>query len=561
VVANVEDSNPDGAVQFPPYVVQKVDGLRIGIFGLTTPTTPIQTSAINVAGVTFRDDLVNISQKVVNKLRNEEKCDIVILLSHLGEAALDYTAGSEYLAAHFDGIDVIIDGHSHTALPVGSRQLNNDYETLVAQAYWGLRNVGTIDLVIDCESKKIVGKRASLLNFEDFADTAADEETSAFLQRGEDEFAVITKQVIGTSDFKLPMDGRHRGNSTAAFLVAASVKWATPGSDFGMINAGSVRTDIPEGNISYGDCISVIPFFNTLVSVEMTGAQLRQFLEFGTQRYESGTHQAFPTVAGLKYTIDVTKAWNETGRISEMSLIDVDGNDKGPVEETAVYHFATSDFIANGGDGYAMLVDLRPLLTFGDAASALMDYIKDIGHIDGSQAFFKTAVISQVGDLPAQKLAVKSLRRVGNDDGSETIFVSKDFSAMNYQFRNGSGVWKPFFEYSVRASRYLVNDLEFLRSIAPAAMSYLSADGIVISGASDFRYGSSLGDGGIAMSEGDFQELRNGKTDKGWMAAGIVLVVLVVALGAALGFVVWRWRSRSRRDTAEAGTYDAVNDA
>jgi 5'-nucleotidase len=69
---------------FPEYVVKIVDGFRVGIFGLTTPTTKYKTMPAGVANVTFDSDLVSISTRVVAKLGKDEKCEIVILVRHLG---------------------------------------------------------------------------------------------------------------------------------------------------------------------------------------------------------------------------------------------------------------------------------------------------------------------------------------------------------------------------------------------------------------------------------------------------------------------------------------------
>ncbi|MDF2617211.1 MAG: nucleotidase, partial [Sedimentibacter sp.] len=106
--ANILDK--DGKALFTPYVIKEIDGLKVGIFGLSTPETAYKTSPANVEGLTFANP-VETAEKIVNEIKDQT--DVIIGIVHLGlDGGSEFT--SERVATEVDGIDVLIDGHSHT---------------------------------------------------------------------------------------------------------------------------------------------------------------------------------------------------------------------------------------------------------------------------------------------------------------------------------------------------------------------------------------------------------------------------------------------------------------
>ena len=103
----------NGKLLFKPYKIFKVDGIKVGVFGLSTPETMFKTNPKNVTTVEFLNP-VDVSKEMIKKLR--PKCDVLIAIMHMGvDASSEYT--SERIARETDGIDLIVDGHSHTTLP------------------------------------------------------------------------------------------------------------------------------------------------------------------------------------------------------------------------------------------------------------------------------------------------------------------------------------------------------------------------------------------------------------------------------------------------------------
>ena len=150
-------------------------------------------------------------------------------------------------------------------------------------------------------------------------------------------------------------------------FIADSYKNAT-GADIGFVNGGSIRADLTynPGTLTKRDVLSILPFNNPVVKVEITGKMLKEILEHGVARSgagEDGEPGRFPQVSGVSFKFDTTKTVGN--RVSE---IKVGGK---PVEDNKKYTLATSDFlVSRGGDGYTMFKDAKKLT---DEATAPKD--------------------------------------------------------------------------------------------------------------------------------------------------------------------------------------------
>ena len=156
----------DGKTILPPYVIKNVDGLLVGIFGISTPETTYKTHPKNVEGLTFREP-AEVAAEMVAELKG--KVHVIIALVHLGidEEETKEEWRSTYIAEHVPGIDLIVDGHSHTALDEGIRVGN----TLIVQAGSHDKNLGIVTLNY---SDGMVTAKAELFTKDDAAGTAQD---------------------------------------------------------------------------------------------------------------------------------------------------------------------------------------------------------------------------------------------------------------------------------------------------------------------------------------------------------------------------------------------------
>jgi 5'-nucleotidase len=140
-------------------------------------------------------------------------------------------------------------------------------------------------------------------------------------------------------------------------LIADAFRASTR-ADVGLMNGGSIRADeiINKGPLTRRDVLSILPFKNKVVKVEVSGATLREVLEHGVARsVEDAEPGRFPQVSGIRFTFDGRRP--PGSRIVDLSI-----NGK-PLDDKKMYTLATSDYVAiDGGDGYAMLKTARVLI-------------------------------------------------------------------------------------------------------------------------------------------------------------------------------------------------------
>lgn len=385
--ANIDFSQePAIAVLVKPYLLKQVNGEQVAIIGVTTETTP--QSTLNVGKALFRDAVASVRQQVTElTARGINK---IILLSHLG-----YQQDQE-LAAQVSGLDVIVGGHSHSLLgdgpqlaalgltpagPYPTEQRGVDGKrVLVLQAWrWG-HLLGKLQLRFTPEGE-IAGydarvtipmsERLSRNGVPVLPETAACQDIrTALAQSGivrvvaEDPAVVALlapyarrvreyrRVTVATATEPLEIGL----NSGPGPLVADSMLAAVPGARAALLNYGGVRRGLATGTISMGDLLEVLPFNNTLVVLDLTGAELQQALEEGvaflTAKYGPQASEALPFVAGMRFSVQHNAARGV--RVSGLQIKDADGQYQ-QVQPAVVYRVVTNAFVAGGGDGFAVI--------------------------------------------------------------------------------------------------------------------------------------------------------------------------------------------------------------
>jgi len=338
-----------------PYIIKEVEGKRIAIFGLITPDTPVVTHPKNVIGLTFLDP-IETAAKLVPKLRL--KADLIITLTHIG-----YDMDRQ-LAEEVGGIHVIVGGHSHTKIEVPERVGNEGGNAIVVQAWENGKVLGRLDL--EMRGKAIVRFSGELIPVTE--DISEDPDVTAIIEPYAEELEEMMAEVVGSTlvDLEGSKPLIRSQETNLGNLVADMMRWAAgPDVQIALENGGGIRWHrlFPAGDITRGDVYELLPFLNTLVMMDLTGAQIKQALENGVSKYPSADGR-FPQVSGLRFTFDPTKPAG-----SRVVNVWVGGT---PLVETAVYRVATNDFLAAGGDGYTVLT----LGTdFVDTGIYLMDYM------------------------------------------------------------------------------------------------------------------------------------------------------------------------------------------
>lgn len=315
-----------------------INGTKVGIFGLSTPETKTKSSPINTEGLTFTSAIETAQQEVEN-LKNQD-AEIIVCLSHLGlDEGSEET--SSLLADNVEGIDVIIDGHSHTQLDEGKLEKT----TLIAQTGAHGYNLGEVTILVDKDGK-VSAKFAKLHPYKKMQYINADEEILNVIDQYNSANEDLLSEEIGSTEVDL--DGvranvRTKETNLGDF-IADAIKDEI-GADVTIVNGGGIRESIAKGIITKGDVLTVFPFTNFIVKIEVTGQDIVDALEHGLSDTPNEAGK-FPQIAGMTVKYDSTKDAGE-------KVVEVKINEE-TIELNKTYQLATNDFMSIGGDGYIM---------------------------------------------------------------------------------------------------------------------------------------------------------------------------------------------------------------
>ncbi len=365
--ANVVRRKNQKLVFKPSKIYKMSDGTKVGVFGLSTPECAYKTSPANVATLDFLDPVVQ-SKMMIAKLRS--KVDVLIAVMHMGvDASSDFT--SERIAREAPGIDIIIDGHSHTEFPEGLFV----GKTLIAQTGCHGHFLGRVDITLD-DQHRITSKTARMLDENTVRAIApiADPLVESTLADIEVRNQKLLDEVVAQAERHLTGDRLvvRRGESEFGNLVADSFRWKTK-SDIAVINGGGIRTDLPSGSITRGELLSIFPFNNSVQVREISGRAIREMLERSVYAYPA-SFGGFLSVSGMTFEFDPTAPVGK--RVGD---IFVNGN---RLENTAAYTIAAIDFAFNGGDGYDMLNGLKMVGQYDMVEDIVAEYLNTVGMHD-----------------------------------------------------------------------------------------------------------------------------------------------------------------------------------
>lgn len=375
----------DGTSDFDPYIIKEFEnGLKVGIFGISTEETKFKSHPNNTIGIEFKDG-IEVAKEVVAELK-EKEVDLIVGLVHLGIDGTTLTT-SKAIAENVEGIDLIIDGHSH-------EELNETIgETLLVQSGSHLKNIGVVEIEI-VDGK--VNKEAKLIDFESAKEIVPDEAIEAEIAKIAEINAPKKAEVVGKTlvDLNGERANVRTGETTLGNLITDAMRTST-GADIAFTNGGGIRASIPAGDVTFGHIITSFPFTNTLAVIEVTGSELMAALEHGVDLYpEQAGH--FPHVSGMTYKFDADKEVGQ--RIVEVTV----GGE--PLDLEATYRVVTNDFMAAGGDGYTMF-EGKPFVAEGGLLSdVLVDYIKELGEVNPKVEGRITVVpAEEVEEAPAEE--------------------------------------------------------------------------------------------------------------------------------------------------------------
>lgn len=334
ISANVYTSD-DKTLLVPTYTTE-IGGKKYAFVGFVAEDTPILTHPDNVKGLTFKNP-IEVAKKIVPELKKQ--ADHVIVVSHIG---IDV---DRELAKSVPGIDLIIGGHSHTALKT-PEHVNGTY---IVQDWEYGKSLGRADLYY--YHNDLVAFSGGLVEYNDKvqADPEVDKLVKDVVKKIDDVMnVVIAKTEVDLDGDRTLVRTRETnvGNLIADSMLAKSKTVKGHEADVALTNAGGIRVQLKAGDITKKDLYSLLPFPNTVVVVEATGDELKKALENGVSQVETGAGR-FPQISGMSFTFDPSKPAGQ--RVLEVKV----GTE--PLDLAKTYKIATNDFIVSGGDGYESL--------------------------------------------------------------------------------------------------------------------------------------------------------------------------------------------------------------
>ena len=381
-----------------PYEIVSYGNTKVGFIGITTPLT-LSTISPNIfyedGKLAYQFDFrsteafINNIQKNIDKMK-EDGANYVVALGHLGDK--DYSDvgnySSSYLAEHTSGIDAIIDGHSHTVMPLRIEKNLEGKDVFISQTGTKLKSFGQLVITKDGNIYPSLIQKYSKVDIKiknEFDQIIAKYEQSAL-------------NVVAKTDTALPLEDEagnwyaYTQESTLGNLIADSIREKTC-ADIALMNAGGIRAGIKKGDITYKDIIDVIPFSNTICLSEVTGKELLDILEY-TSSYaeEKGGSGSNMQISGMKYDLDTSKVAdyeldkdlnlikvNSINRVRNVKILNGDKYEPIVLEKT--YKVGSISYIlVNGGCGLNCIFgNKKPLLT--DIATdfeTLIDYINSL---------------------------------------------------------------------------------------------------------------------------------------------------------------------------------------
>ncbi len=343
-----------GKTVFPPYEVREFDGIRVAFIGLTLKGTPNLVSPVSVAGLEFRDEADTVNA-LVPELKAQGIEAIVVLIHEGGFPAGDYNECPGIsgpivdIVRKFDrAVDVVISGHTHQAYvcAIDGRLVTSGdkYGTVVT----------AIDLKLDPATRDVVSAKADNVIVRTSA-YARDPEQTALLASYDKFAAPIANRPAGSISQTLSRTPNDAGESPLGDIVADAQLAATRadkngGAVIAFTNPGGVRTDIPkkaEGGVTYADVFASQPFRNQLVTLTLTGMQIKNMLE--QQWLDPKRPRVLQVSKGFSYAWDNAKPYGDRIIADRMSL---NGQ---RIDPATSYRMTVNNFLAVGGDGFTVL--------------------------------------------------------------------------------------------------------------------------------------------------------------------------------------------------------------
>ncbi|MFF7204426.1 bifunctional metallophosphatase/5'-nucleotidase [Streptomyces sp. NPDC008141] len=393
LAANVTKEK-SGKPLLDPYFIWKKNGVKIGFIGVTLEGTPNIVSAEGVKGLKFGDEIETINK--YTKVLERKGVKSIVALIHEGgapaSASYNYNCDSPGPGDGVSGpivdiakkvspqVDALVTGHTHQAYACSIPDPSGKPRTVTSAASFGKLYTDTT-LTYDRRTNDIVRTAVASANHVVTRDVAKASDMTKLIQRWNTLAAPIASRPVGyiSADIENPADAPEKpvGNLIADAQLEGLAPADKGGAQLAVMNPGGVRAGLVhkasggegDGVVTYGEAFTVQPFTNMMNVVDLTGAQLVTML----QQQVSGANQAAPKILqvskGFTYTLDMTKSGADRIVTSSVKL----GGEA--LDPAKTYRVAMNEFLAGGGDGFAVLKEHKNKLVGASDLDVLTAYL------------------------------------------------------------------------------------------------------------------------------------------------------------------------------------------
>jgi 5'-nucleotidase/UDP-sugar diphosphatase len=364
ISANIKQGN---AYLGKPYIIKDYEGFRVAVIGLTTLRTLVIASPDK--SLTFLDE-IKTAQEMVDEVRSKEHADIVIICGHLGDIEETNTQETSIkLAQAITGVDLIVDGHSHSFF--AEPKIVNNIPIVTANER--AKFVG--DGVMTIKDGKVVNfawKPVEITEAVFPPDEGIVKLFAPYVAKSDASLKEVVLKTAAPFEFGKKLT-RYQEMASGDVLCDGIVNYLKNTGvtvDFAVSNGGNIRTELPAGDITREQILTMLPFENYVYVLTLKGSDVVELFNFiGQIKQGAG---AFAQVSKeVKYIITYDAAGN--GTISNVTIGGI------AIDPNKTYRIATNDYMANGGDGYVALQ--KSVDTFNTSmlmSSVFIDYVKSL---------------------------------------------------------------------------------------------------------------------------------------------------------------------------------------
>ena len=339
---------------FKPYIIQKYGSKRVAFLGVLTPETIISEAYAffnkdaKQMYTLCKDKLVGEVQRYIDEVR-KQGADYVVVLSHLGEASPRNFLTSRELVQQTRGIDVLLDGHTHSTIPCDTLFNLDGHPVILSQTGTRFQNIGKLVITPDGQ----ISTELIPIDSIQHRNARVAEVTDSIMS----ELSEHTEQVLCHSDYPMTIrdeNGRAivRCQETNAGNLVCDAFRKVSGAELAVNNGGGMRENLPKGDWTYADIVDMLPYDNYLQVIKLSGAKLIELLLATTANAPQLDGQ-FPQISGFRFTLNTNAIRDK--RVSNVQVYNDSSNRYEPLSLSREYTLCTTNYCISGGGMYHIL--------------------------------------------------------------------------------------------------------------------------------------------------------------------------------------------------------------